>query len=106
MTNKEIIFNASQELAKQGVLNYTGRTIEVEMTDGSVVTVPEVEEIHTYAKWKEMGYQVQKGQKAVAQFSIWKYTSKRNEETNEEENAKMFMKMASFFRAEQVEKIA
>ena len=75
--------------------------------------ISEEEEIHTYAHWKSLGYQVKKGQKAVAQFPIWKYTSKKkaeevSEEVSEEEaqaHGYCFMKMSSFFSTKQVEPI-
>ena len=104
MTNQMIIMQQQDELAKAGILNYTGREIEVTLPDESVIVFKEVEEIHTYARWKELGYQVQKGEKAVAQFLIWKHTSRKNKETDEEE-ARMFMKKASFFKQSQVAKI-
>lgn len=62
-----------------------------------------MEECHTYAKWKSMGYQVQKGSKALFKATIWKYTSRKNAEGEEE--AHMFMKSASFFGRSQVKKI-
>lgn len=63
--------------------------------------------IITYNAWKELGFQVQKGQKAVAQFTIWKHCNgKVDEETGEEKPGKMFMKKASFFTAKQVQAIA
>lgn len=97
MTNAEIIFRTSEDLVKQGIL----KTVEI---DGMIV--PEI--IHTFQKWKSLGYSVKKGEKAIAKFPIWKHSSKKvvDEETNEEnEKTSMFMKMASFFKFEQVEKI-
>lgn len=105
MTNAQIIFNESQRLAAEGIIKYTGRVFKMQDMAGNEVIVKETEEIHTYNAWKEMGYQVQKGQKAVASFVIWKYKSKIVEESGEED-ATMFMKRASFFTAAQVEKIA
>ena len=102
MTNAQIIFIEGQKLAEAGIINYTGMVLKALNLAGEEVEVKETEPIHTYAAWKELGYQVQKGQKAVAKFPVWKYTSKKNEETGEEENAHMFMKTASFFRLEQV----
>lgn len=62
------------------------------------------EECHTYSKWKSMGYQVKRGSKALFSTMIWKYTSRKNKETDEEESS-MFMKKAHFFGYSQVEKI-
>lgn len=98
MTNAMIIFTESLKLMGEGLLGTTGRTI---LVDGK--EYPEPEAIHTYAKWKELGYQVQKGQKAIAQFTIWKFASKENEDPDKAEN-KIFMKRASFFKAAQVER--
>lgn len=57
----------------------------------------------------ESRYQVKKGQKAIAQFPIWKYTSKKKAEEVSEEEAQArgycFMKMSSFFSTKQVEPI-
>lgn len=77
--------------------------MEVEDKDGNKQQVEIPEEIHTYAEWKQMGYQVQKGQKAITQVVIWKHTTHENEDGEDE--SKMFMKKASFFKQSQVEKI-
>lgn len=61
MTNGEIIFRNSIELMKQGVLKPTGRIYTMTLDDGSEIQVPEVEPIHTYNGWKDLGYQVKKG---------------------------------------------
>lgn len=104
MTNAQIIFEESQRLAEQGIIQYTGREFTYEDADGNQVVIKETEPIHTYNAWKEMGYQVRKGEKAVAQFTIWKYRAgKYNEEQETEEDGKMFMKKASFFTVRQVE---
>lgn len=91
MTNTAIILNYSMDLVEKGILE-------------EVNGIPET--IHTYAKWKSLGYQVRKGEKAIAQFPIWKHTSKKkvDKETGEEiDNSKMFMKTASFFKLSQVD---
>lgn len=107
MTNEQIIFGEAQRLAEQGVIQYTGREFTFEDADGNQTTIKETEEIHTYNAWKALGFQVQKGQKAVAQFPVWKFKSgKENEETGEKDRDKMFMKKASFFTRSQVEMIA
>lgn len=104
MTNKQIIFAEEQNLAEQGKIKYTGRVVVMQSMDGEPIEFKETEQIHTFAAWKELGYVVKKGQKAVAKFPIWKYVSKKNEETNKEDS-KMFMKVAAFFSSSQVEKI-
>lgn len=108
ITNEMIIMSAKEELAKECKLEYTGRIFTFETPDGEEINVPEVEDIHTYAKWKELGYQVRKGEKAIARFKIWKYTKgKKKAETEEEAIQKgyCFLKTASFFKASQVDKI-
>lgn len=62
------------------------------------------ETVHTYAAWKSIGYQVKKGSKALFKTKIWKHTSKKND--NGEDESKMFMTNAAFFGMSQVEKIA
>ena len=116
MTNAQIIFNAEQELAKAGKIRYTGRTFPAVDHEGNPIEVKETEPIHTYQYWKAAGYQVMKGQKAIAQVRIWKHTVKpetiqgKNEKGEAieitQDNARMFMKVASFFSLAQVEKIA
>ena len=83
--NVEIVALATMELIKAGVIS-------------------ESEVIHTFAKWKSLGYAVKRGEKAITKLTIWKHTSKVNAETQEEETA-MFMKTAAFFSTSQVEKI-
>lgn len=99
MTNNAIIEKAKNQLFAEGKIgSNTVITEEVE--------VPE--EIHTYAMWKSLGYQVKKGEKAIAKFSIWKYVSKKSKEKEDEEEAetsKMFLKASSFFKFSQVEKV-
>lgn len=103
MTNEMIIFNESQKLAKEGKISYTGRTFKA-VVNNQEVEIKETEPIHTYAIWQELGYQVQKGQKAITKITIWKHTSKHNEETDEDVS-KIFMKTAAFFSQSQVEKV-
>ena len=118
MTNQEIVLKKSLELVKEGVLESTGVIADVIM-NGMKMTIELPEPIHTFAVWKEMGYIVKKGQKAITSINIWKYTSKMlNEETGNdavdamnkqinEQGGKtsMFMKTAYFFKASQVEKM-
>ena len=106
MTNAQIIFNARVQLMEAGKIGTTGRAVEVMNEKGETVMMKEPEEIHTFLAWKEKGYSVRKGEKAVAKFTIWKYASKKVEtEDGEEEKGKCFMKCAAFFSAAQVEKM-
>lgn len=64
-------------------------------------------EIHTYSHWKSMGYQVKRGEKAIAKFPIWKYTTKKKGESEEEAQANKhcFLKNSAWFSDSQVELI-
>ena len=105
MTNAQIIGNASIELMNAGVIGTTGRTLTFIDGSGTEITMPEPEAIHTYAIWKELGYQVMKGQKAVAKLTIWKHTTRtaKNEDGTEYEAEHMFPKTSAFFARHQVE---
>ena len=105
ITNAQIILNESLNLLEQGVLKPTGRVFVQEMPDGTKVELPEPEPIHTYNGWKELGYQVKKGEHAKAQFTIWKYSGKKDEETGDAEKGHCFLKRASWFTMDQVEKV-
>ena len=104
MTNEMIIFKESQKLMNDGILQGSGVFATVEFEDGArQVEMPE--EIHTFQAWKSLGYSVKKGEKAIAKFPIWKYTSKKveTEDGEEKEISNMFMKTAAFFKVSQVE---
>lgn len=125
MNNAQIIFNKSLELMEEGIIGTTGRKITIQYEkEGETVTetVNEPEEIHTYKEWQKAGFQVQKGQKAIAKFTIWMYTDKKSKLTKEEadkinqiaeginaqegdevhNNGHYYMKEAAFFKASQV----
>lgn len=107
MTNTMIIMNESVRLMNEGVLDGTGEFVTVESSDGTNKQLELPEEIHTFRGWKERGYAVKKGEKAIAKFPIWKHTSKKveTEDGEEEEKTNMFMRTAAFFKFSQVEKI-
>ena len=105
MTNGEIILRESLRLVDEGILKTTGRVFVQELPDGTKVELPEPEPIHTYNGWKDLGFQVKKGEKAKASFPIWKYHGKKDEETGEE-SGRCWQRKASWFTFDQVEKIA
>ena len=111
MTNAAIIFNASCKLMEEGILGTTGRKIVLEAPDGTKTEIMEPEPIHTYNAWKAMGYQVKRGERNIAQITIWKPGKAKktdNEETNadgENDETRMFLKTAFFFKRSQVEQI-
>lgn len=98
MTNAMIILMESVKLMEEGKLKGTGKFIEVETQDGKKqLEIPEA--IHTYAKWKELGYQVRRGEKSEIKIQVWKYRGKTHtdEESGETiETGKCFMKVAAF----------
>ena len=96
MTNQEIITRQTLALIEAGIIGAN-------------------EQIHTFADWKNSGYIVKKGSKAVAKFTIWKYSDKPNkaqqaarEAAGKDQEAPAphyFMTNAAFFSSSQVEKI-
>ena len=112
MTNAQIIFNERINLLNAGKIAATGRILEVVDNAGKKSQIPEPEEIHTYSAWRQLGFQVKRGQKAVSKFPIWKHVTKAKPEgeagegeQNEPEAARMFLKVSAFFSRSQVEGI-
>ena len=103
ITNEEIIFNARLRLMKDGKIGTTGRVLRFQAEEGEV-EIPEPEEIHTFAGWKDAGYKVKRGEHAVAQFGIWKYSAKKDEDGKPDGRGYCFLKQSHFFSAAQVEK--
>lgn len=102
MKNEQIIMAERLSLMDNGKIGTTGRSF-LSVT-GELL--PEPEEIHTFSRWKAMGFSVKKGEKAIAKFPIWKYgVSKKQSEDGEEEKEKLFMKRSAFFAPSQVEPI-
>lgn len=105
MTNEQIIFEARCELMREGKIGKSGNVYKAVDADGNERIYEEPEEIHTYQAWKEQGYQVQKGQKAVARIVIWKYAVSKAKDGEEDGKEHMFMKNSAFFTRAQVEPI-
>lgn len=114
MTNNQIIFSAEQELAEQGTIKYTGNVIKGVTPEGLEVEYKETEALHTYKEWQQLGFQVQKGQKAVVKLTIWNFTNKPSKAAKEaaekagkepDATARYYMKEAAFFSTSQVEPI-
>lgn len=64
------------------------------------------EEIHTFQKWRQLGFTVKKGEKSEIKFPIWKYGGKKKKNDDGEEvvaNPHCFMKESAFFKRSQVE---
>ena len=110
MTNAMIILMQSVKLMEAGLIGTTGRTFEITDSDGNMKTLMEPEPIHTFARWKDLGFRVKKGEHAVAKFMIWKGAEKQLKDENgnplDETELRMFMKTACFFSPTQVEPMA
>lgn len=116
MNNATIINMQQSRLVQEGILHYTGKVYKgTNVITGEPVDIPEIEPIHTYQGWKDLGYQVKKGEKAVAKFPIWKYITKNKKaqelkgsedgEDAEHVGGHCYMKTAAFFTRTQVEEI-
>lgn len=110
MTNSEIILSNRVFLMEQGVIKATEEMMEYSDEKGKrKINVPE--EIHTFQTWKSSGYQVKRGEHAIAKFPIWKYRQGKQQEKELEEgqeqvkSGRCFMKMAFFFTFDQVQPI-
>lgn len=84
MTNEEIIQNTKKALG-----------------------MGEFESLHTFQKWKEMGFKVKKGEHATVCTKLWKRKSKKVEldDGKETEESNFFLAKAFLFKLDQVERI-
>lgn len=73
---------------------------EIIATECSLLGI--TEEVHTFQRWKAMGFMMKKGEKAVFKTTIWKAVPKKEEENE----VNMFMKSAAFFKASQVQPLS
>ena len=117
MTNTQIILHESLRLMEEGQLKGSGQYAELVNDKGETTTIELPEVIHTFQRWKELGYSVKKGGKSSIKIRIWKHTTKqlKTDTDNAELNAmnaqinaqggesNMFMKTAAFFTFAQVE---
>ena len=100
MTNTQII---TSEVIAAGI--YTKEQVEAFAKRG--FTVP----VHTYTEWKQLGCQVIKGQKAIIETRLWKFSSKvvtlkdKNGNETEGQDNHYFLAKAFLFDIKQVEKI-
>lgn len=104
MTNAQIIFNARMELLEAGKIQSTGKVYEMETEDGERIRIEEPEELHTFAKWRELGRVVKKGEHAITAVTLWKQGKpKKNPDTGEEIPGKMYFTKAFLFTVGQTE---
>ena len=114
MTNSQIIMENRVFLMEQGVLKGIPGTNLLWKDEEGEREILMPEEIHTFQAWKKLGYQVQKGEHAVAKFPVWKFKSSGKGEKKDEQEAgddespkdgKCYMRMAFFFTVDQVKKM-
>ena len=92
MTNDEIVLRKTAQ--------YLGISVDEAANMAMLGTLPV---FHTYAYWQELGYQVQKGEKAKFSAKIWKQGHRKDDEGQAHEI--MFLKQSAFFAFDQVKKI-
>ena len=95
VTNAQIISNAQCALVDAGKIGVDANGLP--------------EEIHTFQFWKDAGYRVRKGAKAVIELGIWKLAAKKrkaDDADGEESEPHFFLKRSWFFSRSQVDKIA
>ena len=73
---------------------------EIIATECSLLGI--TEEVHTFQRWKAMGFMVKRGETAAFKTTIWKAAPKKDEENE----VKLFMKRAAFFTASQVQPLS
>lgn len=110
MTNRQIILAESMRLMRAGVLAGSGVIASVTDENGEEKRIELPEAIHTFAAWKEQGFCVKRGEHAIAAFPVWKYAERRAESSAEssaenQQQSRMFLKKAFFFKRSQVERI-
>lgn len=104
MTNNELVVAA---VIEHGLM--TAEQVEA-MAEGGL-TPP----FHTYNAWKDMGYQVRKGETALFKTPLWKYKARPTKkeqaalDSGELEPGSVrlgfYMAMSGIFSAEQVDKV-
>lgn len=107
--NEMLIMMESVRLMKEGILKGSGKFTEAEI-NGKIERFEIPEEIHTYNKWKELGFQVQKGETSFIKFRVWYFRKGRQEqeiegdaaENSQRRGGKCYLKMTAFFTADQV----
>ena len=107
MKNTDIIMINSIALLQAGILSDTGKDIIYQISPFECYEGKEPEPIHTFQGWKSLGYSVKKGEKAIANFQIWKSKTRKivGIDGKETTTTDMFLTKAYFFKASQVQQI-
>ena len=69
-------------------------------------TIKENENLHTFQYWKSIGFSVKKGEHAKITTKLWKKSSRKKDEDEEEPEDNWFMAKAFLFSDSQVEAIS
>lgn len=108
ITNAMIILQESVRLMEAGIIRGSGEYAIIDGGDGPRrIELPEA--LHTFERWKALGYSVKKGEHARAAFDIWKYVSRKSKPQDGDEadagpaGGHCIMKKAFFFTRDQVE---
>lgn len=96
VTNAQIIFQAQCALVDAGKIGVDENGLP--------------EEIHAFQFWKDAGYKVRKGAKAVIELGIWKLATKKRkaddgEDDGDDAKPHFFLKRSWFFSRSQVDRI-
>lgn len=94
MTNEEIIY--------RGIQAHLGLS---DTEASKLLLAGQFPVYHTYDHWKELGYQVRKGEHAEIKLAIWKQGKAKQMEDGSTVAGRMFLKTASFFGRGQVDKV-
>lgn len=99
MKNEEAIMQMRVKLMRNRQIGTTGRKMMWHDVDGNEIEIDEPAEIHTYAGWKKLGYQVPTGTRARIFIPIW------NSITLGDGSTSMMQSNRAFFTPEQVQRI-
>ena len=94
MTNQEIIFKE----ACMAKLYTEEEALAIIAEHGSL-------SLHTYATWKQLGYQVKKGEHALITCKLWKKKQSKDDDENDPD-APMYLVKSFLFSKDQVEAIS
>lgn len=101
MSNQEIIIG---EIISNGI--YTQEEVEAFLAKG--IEPP----VHTYQRWKELGYRVRAGSRAKIKTRLWKHKTDKNKDSAETDknevevadNSGFFLAPAYLFTLDQVDR--
>lgn len=110
LVNTDECLGILREMAAQGVSNVSPTSIMFVVSQLKELGLPGLPfiDVKTFQGWKEIGYTVIKGQKAIINGVSWKPTERTNKETGETEETgggRLLAKSYSLFHRSQVQRI-